>query len=161
MKYLLITLLFSLYSCQTTKYYEFPTSNTEYDQYIASIPPDIFAERLNIWGVSSVSQYEMAIKSTKFTLFDTKTPVIKYSRKFYQNFELSLDMHSNNDTGKDKLVLYEDNVPILTEYFIDEKKKYYFHLDKKTKLRFIVSCDGTETHTAGAFDVYIKIKELD
>lgn len=158
---IILLLLILISSCNTTKCYDFTESNKEYDEHIASIPPDIFAERLNIWGVSSVSQYEMATNSVKFTCFDTKTPIVKYSKRPYKNFELSLNMHSNNDTGKDKLVLYEDNVPILTEYFTDEKKKYYFHLDKETRLRFVVSCDGTVTHTAGAFDVYVKIKELD
>ena len=157
---LLLYLLLSLYSCNTTKCYDFTESNKEYDEHIASIPSNIYAERINMWGVSSISQYEMAIHSVKFTCFDTKAPVVKYSRKAYQNFELSLDMHSNNDTGADKFQLFEGNVSILTEYFTDNKKKYYFHLHEHTKLKFIVSCDGNPNFTAGAFDVFIKIKEL-
>lgn len=161
MKNIILSLLFIfISSCNTTKCYDFTESNKEYNEHIASIPSNIYAERINMWGVSSVSQYEMAIHSVKFTCFDTKAPVVKYSRKAYQNFELSLDMHSNNDTGQDKIELFIGKIPILTEYFTDNKKKYYFHLHEHTKLKFVVSSDGTATHTAGAFDVYLKIKEL-
>jgi len=160
MKYLLITLLLSIYSCQTTKCYDFVDLNEENTVKPHKSANESYSEILDIWGVSSVSEYEIAIKSTKFTAFDTKTPITRYSRKAYKDFTLYMNLGSNNDTGQDKIVVYSGNIPIFTKYFTEDKVNITFHLHEYTKLRFVISNDNTQTHTPGAFMAYIKLKEI-
>jgi hypothetical protein len=160
MKNIILLLFIFISSCNTTKCYDFTELEEEIINKTYKLQNESYSEILDIWGVSSVSEYEIAIKSTKFTAFDTKTPITRYTKKAFKDFSLYMNLGSNTDTGQDKIVIYSGNIPIFTKYFTEEKVNLTFHLHEYTKLRFVVSNDNTQTSTPGAFMAYIKLKEL-